>query len=367
MSVSFAEIVTTCFLCGILVTSLLTATPPVDAAEHPQASTTPPQGDLFQQSFDADAVLIDVRLRPNGTAGWTIQYRIDIGGPNETAAFEELQSDIRRNTSDYLPSFRTRIRATAAAAENATNRSMRTANFSVQTRTEPLSESGFVTYSFTWYGFAATDGRIIRAGDAIAGLFLDDRTTLTISWPETLSVRSVTPPATRSEANAISWAGRQRFDADEPRVVVGPPASGLPAWITWTVAVLGLILLSVIGLLYYRREEQSTKPETADPDSVATTDTETAHEEDIPSDLLKNDEQVIRLLEQRGGRVKQQEVVSALDWTEAKTSQVITDMRESGDVEVFRIGRENVITLPETDLTEIEDSDDEATDEDGSA
>ncbi|PSQ38552.1 hypothetical protein BRD10_03900, partial [Halobacteriales archaeon SW_12_71_31] len=54
--------------------------------------------------------------------------------------------------------------------------------------------------------------------------------------------------------------------------------------------------------------------------------------------------------ERRGGRVRQQEIVEALDWTEAKTSQVVSGMREEGTIEGFRLGRENVLTLPDEDL-----------------
>lgn len=46
-------------------------------------------------------------------------------------------------------------------------------------------------------------------------------------------------------------------------------------------------------------------------------------------------------------RIKQQEVVAQLDWTEAKTSQVVSGLREDEDIEVFRIGRENVLSLPD--------------------
>ena len=66
-----------------------------------------------------------------------------------------------------------------------------------------------------------------------------------------------------------------------------------------------------------------------------------------PRELLSNEEQVLRLLEERGGRIKQQEVVGELGWTEAKTSQVVSSLREDDAVDVFRIGRENVLTLPE--------------------
>ncbi|MFB6198569.1 MAG: helix-turn-helix transcriptional regulator, partial [Halobacteriaceae archaeon] len=68
-----------------------------------------------------------------------------------------------------------------------------------------------------------------------------------------------------------------------------------------------------------------------------------------PEELMSNEEKVIQLLEENGGRVKQQTIYEELGWTEAKTSQVLSGMREDGQVEVFRIGRENVVRLPEED------------------
>jgi Uncharacterized membrane-associated protein/domain len=66
---------------------------------------------------------------------------------------------------------------------------------------------------------------------------------------------------------------------------------------------------------------------------------------------LSNEERVLRLLKGNGGRMKQQQVVTELDWTDAKTSQVVGSLREDEKIEVFRIGRENVLTLPgETDF-----------------
>jgi hypothetical protein len=44
--------------------------------------------------------------------------------------------------------------------------------------------------------------------------------------------------------------------------------------------------------------------------------------------------------------MKQQEVAGTLEWTDAKTSQVVRTMREEGDLDAFRLGRENVLVLP---------------------
>ncbi|ELZ65176.1 hypothetical protein C457_16782 [Haloferax prahovense DSM 18310] len=71
-----------------------------------------------------------------------------------------------------------------------------------------------------------------------------------------------------------------------------------------------------------------------------------------PPELLSNEERVLRLIESRGGRIKQQEVAGALDWTDAKTSKVVRGMRDEGTIEGFRLGRENVLRLPEDDADE---------------
>ncbi|KAB1193171.1 hypothetical protein GJR96_06815 [Haloferax sp. MBLA0076] len=88
---------------------------------------------------------------------------------------------------------------------------------------------------------------------------------------------------------------------------------------------------------------------TASADEGATDDGADDEEEDVPPELLSNEERVLRLIESRGGRVKQQEVAGALDWTDAKTSKVVRGMRDEGTIEGFRLGRENVLRLPEDD------------------
>jgi uncharacterized membrane protein len=74
-----------------------------------------------------------------------------------------------------------------------------------------------------------------------------------------------------------------------------------------------------------------------------------AADDEPPSELLSNEERVEQFLESQGGRAKQQAVVEALGWTEAKTSQVVKQMREDDRLDSFRIGRENVLKLPDAD------------------
>jgi len=63
--------------------------------------------------------------------------------------------------------------------------------------------------------------------------------------------------------------------------------------------------------------------------------------------LLSDEERVLALLRENGGRMKQADIVDATDWSNAKVSQLLSGMADDGAVEKLRIGRENLITLPE--------------------
>lgn len=341
------------FVVGV-VCLLVVLSVPGAVVSGTSASTPPSSPSVFQQEFDADSVLLEIALYENGTAKWTVRYRLALETANESAAFDELQQDIQQNTSAYLSDFKARIQATVAAAENETGRQMAATNFAISTSEQPVSESGFVTYTFIWQNFAAVNGETIRAGDAISGLFLDSQTTLTMRWPSNYELTRVDPQYHQRSENAVTWNGRLSFGNNEPRVVVEPAGLDVGELVPWIlgVVVLGGLLVAAIG--YYRRgrvtsptAEGGSPP--GDEAGEPTTSTGADSEEAPPSELLSNEERVVQLLEANGGRMKQQAVVSELEWTEAKTSQVVNGMQEDDQLEVFRIGRENVLKLPEDD------------------
>lgn len=74
----------------------------------------------------------------------------------------------------------------------------------------------------------------------------------------------------------------------------------------------------------------------------------------IDPELLSDEERILRLLQENGGRMKQASIVTETNWSNAKVSQLLSKMDDDEDIEKLRIGRENLITLPEVDLTELE-------------
>ncbi|AGB30149.1 hypothetical protein C488_19842 [Natrinema pellirubrum DSM 15624] len=385
---------------AVVVILLVTAGP---VAATGAAATGGSQSEPFtlqQDGIDADEVRMDVALRADGSADWTLEFWIRLDDNESEAAFESLRDDIREDPANHTARFAERMNGTVATASNATGREMAATDVAVETERQSFArEYGVVRYTFRWDGFAAVDGDRLRAGDAVAGLYLDDGTRLLIEWPEGYERTSVAPDPDDERERAVIWRGDDTdFVDDEPRVVVtaGSGATGSSPLLIAGVAIV-LLGLGAAGTWWYRnREPTADQPgdgtpaagsgggsaSGADIESPSGSAAETASTgdsspadvsapasdaataaagttEQVDTELLSNEEQVLRLVRERGGRMKQQAVVEELDWTDAKTSKVVSGLREDGKLESFRLGRENVLSLPEVDDGIVPDSADE--------
>jgi len=329
---------------------------------------------LFAQTqVDPDVVVMRADVAESGDAAWTVDLRVRLATENETAAFESVQADVDANASAFTSQFGTGMNRTVRSAENATSREMALANLSVSTTIEQTPQRyGVLTYRFTWESFAAVDGDRLRAGDALSGFFLDSESSLVLAWPDAYERTSVTPPPDQSSADSVTWNGRTSFGPEEPRLVVstGGSSSGLPGTMLLAAVVAVTALLGGGWLVAGRLREDDggqplgtaagggstaaaadSGPDADAGDSDGKTDDGAGADDggrsEPPEELLSNEERVIKLLEENGGRIKQQQIATEYDWTDAKTSQVIGSLRDEDAVETFRIGRENVVALPE--------------------
>ncbi|MFC6990132.1 helix-turn-helix transcriptional regulator [Haloplanus sp. GCM10025708] len=93
-----------------------------------------------------------------------------------------------------------------------------------------------------------------------------------------------------------------------------------------------------------------TEPST-DGDATASADAGPSEAEPEPAEpdvsLLSDEERVEHLLERNGGRMKQAQIVRETGWSDAKVSQLLSSMAEEDRVEKLRLGRENLISLPD--------------------
>lgn len=330
-------------------------------------SATPTATDAaVRPDIDVDDVVMDVSVHENGTADWRVEYRVRLDDENVTKAFEELEADVEENSSAYRERFAARMRDTVSGAENATGREMTARNFGVHTERHQLpQEYGVIVYTFQWVGFAETTGDRIKVGDALSGLFLDGETTLLIAWPSGYSPTTVTPEPTETRERAVVWTGPLDFAGGGPNVVLdavertstdestatadatttetGPAGEQSSGSGPSTAHLLGglLVALAVGSAAFVARRRGNTDAEAPSG----------GNESDAGDALKSNEERVLDLLADYDGRIKQQAVVEELGWTEAKTSRVVSALKDDGRVEVFRLGRENVVSLPDEDDT----------------
>jgi uncharacterized membrane protein len=78
-------------------------------------------------------------------------------------------------------------------------------------------------------------------------------------------------------------------------------------------------------------------------------------DDDIDEALLSDEERVLRLLEGNGGRMKQANIVTETGWSNAKVSQLLSGMHDDDEIQKLRIGRENLIALPEENVADFGD------------
>lgn len=62
-------------------------------------------------------------------------------------------------------------------------------------------------------------------------------------------------------------------------------------------------------------------------------------------ELLSDEDRVVRLLREHGGRMKQHRIVDETGWSKSKVSVLLSEMEEEGTVSKLRVGRENVVSL----------------------
>lgn len=343
-------------LAFVAVLLIATTVPPLAVADSGA------NGLGLQQTVDPDLVNLNVEIHEDGDATWKIEYLVRLRTENETQAFEDLMADVEENESAFLDRFESRMATTVSDAAEATGRNMSAQDFAISAEIRTLGNRyGVLTYTFTWTNFAAVQDDTITAGDALEGFFLDEQTTLQFAWPEGYELSAVSPEPTSVRDQSVVWQGQLDFASGQPRLSIVPatgttttteettvttspgttettdPDEETSIWV-WILG--GIVVLAILaGALWYLRERGGAPGPVVDED----------HGDEPPADLMSNEERVEQFLESQGGRSKQQEIVEGLGWTEAKTSQVLSDMQESGRIEKFRIGRENVVKLPDTD------------------
>lgn len=114
----------------------------------------------------------------------------------------------------------------------------------------------------------------------------------------------------------------------------------------FALAFVGFGLAAASFFLSSDREVTVTASDGSGPSAATTaSEDEFGHRAQSESDPIVTDEQrVLALLTEHGGRVRQRTVIEETGWSESKVSRVLSRMEEQETITKTRIGRENVIT-----------------------
>jgi hypothetical protein len=318
-----------------------------------------------------------VEIQENGDAVWTVSTTYVLENQSDEQAFETVRSD---HVSGVDPSPDPALfEAAIDDVEAETNRDMELTGIN---RSSTVREGENVSYgvlrlSFTWTNFAVVTEDKVSVEAAFAGGWFGDlaaNQTLLLEPPaEYRHLRA--NPSTDIVNGGLQWEGPQTFDTNEPTVVFEafePPPPGLEALLSPMAAGIGGAILGAALLLAWRRDlfsrsgdeagaqaaepggdeasemvAEEPEPATAESGAEAPPDEPTP---EIDTELLSDEERVEHLLQQNDGRMKQAKIVEETRWSNAKVSQLLSSMAEEGRIEKLRIGRENLISLPdETD------------------
>ena len=367
-------------------------------AEAPSAEplgTTAGPAAQIDSDFDPNtATRIRIEPMPDRDARWEVSVRYALADETEVGAFRTVGERFRDGEVGPAPAL---FEVFAREASRTVDRTMRirAVDREVIVHEDP---SGFgvagdetvavgeLRLTFVWTEFLGTDGDDLVLGDALTtpeGTWLrslGEGQTLEVATPERYTVTGTPGATVPLRDNAVIIEGPRTF-AEGERVAVVYASTGPvgPPWEMLTAAIVVAALLIAGSVVGYRRVEtngddgtgaagasganengEGAFQETGEgagpnggavgsPDAERDPDGSAESEPEEDPSLLSDEERVERLLTENGGRMRQADIVSETGWSDAKVSQLLSEMADGGRIEKLRLGRENLISLPDSD------------------
>ena len=163
-----------------------------------------------------------ITVKEDGSAIWQIEYRTPLESDADLTGFETYTRDL---SGVYQPQVQDLMQRSATQASVAASRPMKISNVtgSAVIQLSPTGKFGVVVYTFTWEGFAKTDGGLTIGDAFFGGLYLAKDSTLIIRYPDGYSIVSVDPAADQ-QRDSLIWYGQRSFAPGEPRVILAKNA-----------------------------------------------------------------------------------------------------------------------------------------------
>lgn len=342
----------------------------------PAASEPPEQRPELAQVEDANETLFTIRVFENGDARWTVEYRQRITNETEIEQFQQFADRFNAEQTETFTNFQTRASRLTADGAQITGRDMNATNFQREARYSEISRDGVIRMSSRWTAFAQQRNGAVVVSDVFDGGFviLEDQR-LRIERGETVEFDSVSPTPDETASGTtdepgewVEWQGYREFGGGEIDVQLSPPdastgdgtADGTDATegsgddsaqgntggsLMLPVMIALLILLGAGGTAVYYTRTRSGGNDGPTTDAPAEPPANAGSADVEAEQLLSDEDRVLKLLEENGGRMRQVAIVEETEWSKSKVSMLLSDMDDEGDISKLRVGRENIISL----------------------
>ncbi|WP_222918614.1 hypothetical protein [Natrinema sp. SYSU A 869] len=359
------------------------------AAQSAAEPNTADSNRFVSQERDWDDTTFDITVYENGSATWTFRHkRLFANEENATEAeqnFRAFAEAFEANETGRYEAFINQSRELAAAGSQETGREMEATNFNRSIRVDEgrINPRGVVEMSFTWTNFADIDGETVVVGDVFRELYLAPDQSIELKAGDDLQFRSVAPEpdsqydsSSLENTTSVEWSGEQQFTNGRPHAELtsstgGTVGSGdqkllsaMSGDLGWYLVGLLVAGAGLVAIVWYRRygpgaddtdgteisrSAESTTP-AADTPSDSSPDTGATDSDDTGTpltdeDLMTDEDRVVTLIQDNGGRMKQVKIVEETGWSKSKVSMLLSDMEDEGTISKLRVGRENIISL----------------------
>lgn len=377
------------------------ATGPSGSTDAVDAPALDGEGLTFQTDDAADpATTVEISLREDRSAFWRVEAEYALETENETESFRSLADRYESGEADVGPDA-VLFETLKDQSSEATGRQMAIENVTYHASIDDSADRGTLALTFRWSNFLRTgEDETLVLDDAFElpsaeedrqrtwlSIF-DESQQIRISPPEDYTVTNTSIPVQQRE-NAVVLAEPSDFEGDSALRITYTPVSPTEQFPVELLAGIGVVAVVAVAAgvwtLRRRPEDDVTEGQVAPDENPPTTgpvddedgtvdadedgtdtdatsgaagdsDGDDEGDDKVDLSLLSDEEKIERLLERNDGRMKQATIVDEMGWSDAKVSQVLSAMAEEGRIDKLRLGRENLISLPDGEA-----DDDEAT------
>jgi hypothetical protein len=272
---------------------------------------------------------------------YTIEYGIHLQSDRSAIwLIKQGGLNIQISTST-LVDFQANVNSLIDSVRNHTGRDMVAENFRITA--DVAGSYTMVQYGFRWENFSESGRPRIVLSDVFqcegffGRLFGDGRVIL--SYPARYVVESVTPtPYQQNESlKTIEWLGTIDLTQGEYRLELREESTtdGLEGLLRDnTLFIISIVAVAAgFSVLYLVKRGKDKAKNHTTPEGAGVLE------------VVNGEDQIIRLLQASNGRALQSSIVKTLNFSKAKTSQLLASLETKGKIKRIKRGREKIVIL----------------------